>query len=594
MCRLPLFFLAGILLSCKLLQAQSYSVHVHRLDGPDSSLNRLLEAPHPFSLQNAAYSYTRAIIPQLQEGGYLAASADSIAVLPTGYEVYVYLGEQWRWARLSLAGIAPPLLAASGITESQFANRPLHPAQLSRLSERILHWCEDNGYPFARLGLDSVEISTKPGEINARIHVDTGPIRHIDSIIIDGDVHISKAFLMRYLDLYEGGVYNESHILSITRKLHDLSFLQENSSWSIRFRLLDTKLHLNLKERKSNQLNLILGLQPNTVATGKFLFTADAQAAFQNLIGNGESFSFSYQKLQAASPRIKAEAVYPYLLGTPIGADGHFDLYFNGTQYRRTSFDLGGRYALNAQDFIRLYYKGSNNRVINPDTAFIITYHKLPDNIDLNTGGAGIEFQSSRLDYKYNPSKGWSARVSGEALSRKVRKNDGITGIQDGSGFDFTTLYDSLSIQSYQYHVNADLAYYLPLRKRVVLKSAYSGGWISGERLFQNELYQLGGFHMLRGFDEGSIFANQYHILTAELRLLFSRNSNVYLFSDNAWLQSNINGFSNEGFYNGFGLGTVLETKAGQFTIAYGLGRSTGNPLQLRQSKIHINYVAFF
>jgi hemolysin activation/secretion protein len=132
------------------------------------------------------------------------------------------------------------------------------------------------------------------------------------------------------------------------------------------------------------------------------------------------------------------------------------------------------------------------------------------------------------------------------------------------------------------------------LAKRMLLKNAWAGGWISGERLFRNELFQVGGFRLLRGFDEGSLFVNHYHILTEELRFILGRASSVYVFSDNAWLQSRINGFSNEGIYNGFGLGAQLDTKTGQFTIAYGLGRGPQNPIQFRQSRIHIGYVAYF
>jgi outer membrane protein assembly factor BamA len=575
------------------LDAQSYSVRLHRIDGTDASLAELLHPPKSFQQQVAAFSYVQNIIPNLQDDGYLAASADSIKIAPDGYEVWVYVGMPWKWASLSLHGLPLPVITGTGITEVQYANRPLTGKSISNLTERVLRWCEDNGYPFARAGLDSIAEDGRGG-ISGRLSVDQGGLRKIDSIIIEGDVRISKAYLMRYLDVYEGGLYNESHIRRITGRLHDLSFLQEGAAWHIAFTLTTTKLYLNLKERRANQLNAIAGLQPDNAGTGKLLFTVDAQAAFQNILGNGESFSFSYQKLQTASPRIKAEALYPYLLGTPFGVDGHFDLYFKGSEYRRTTFDAGGRYAISARDFIRVYYKGYSNRIINPDTNYIVTYHRLPANVDVTSGGVGTEVQTSRTNYRFNPSRGWTGRLSGEALRRKVIPNDGIARIRDGSGFDYSKLYDTLSAESYQYNVSGDAALYVPLAKRIVVKTAYAGGWISGERLFQNELFQLGGFKLLRGFDEGSLFANQYHILTAELRLLLAGNSNVYLFSDNGWLQTKINGFTTEGLYNGFGVGTTLDTKSGVFTISYGLGRSDANPLQLRQSKIHFGYVAYF
>lgn len=590
---LPLLLFVGMLAPL-CLHAQSYSLRLHSSDGQDSLLQTLVKLPASFREEAQVLDAVRRIPLRMQEAGFLAASVDSFSISGNAYDAWVYSGKQWRFARLSLRTLPPAVMASSGITEAQFANRPLSAAALSRLTSSVLIWCEDNGYPFARVGLDSISEDARGG-INARLALETGKYCRIDSIVTEGDARLSKHFLMRSLDIREGQPYNESRIRKVTQRLRELPFLQESSGSSVAFRITDTRLVLNLKERRANLLNALIGLQPNTAETGKFLLTADAQAAFQNLLGNGESFSFSYQNLQPKSPRIKAEAIYPFLLGTQFGVDGHFDLYFRSTQFRRTTFDVGGRYALTPQDFLRVYYRGASNRVISPDTAYILTYHRLPDNIDVSSAGGGIEVQTLRVDNRLNPRRGWTIRVSAEALQRSIRKNDGITGISDGSGFDFSRLYDSLGDGStYQYQLGGQAAYYVPLTKFIVLKGAYAGGWISGERLFQNELYQLGGFRLLRGFDEGSVFANQYHIATAELRFLLSRNSNVYFFSDNAWLQSRINGFTAEGIYNGFGVGTSLETKTGVFTIAYALGRSPNNPIQLRQSKIHIGYAAYF
>jgi outer membrane protein assembly factor BamA len=590
---LPLLLAVALLLTAEGLRAQSYSLRLHRLDGDTAELLQLLRPPKSFPEQAAAFSFVRQIVPQLQEAGYLAASADSVAVIAEGYEVYIFLGKKWRWARLSLAKVPLPVLAGTGITEAQYTGRPLSPGSLARLTERMLRWCEDNGYPFARVGLDSVA-STEDGGVRAQLAVETGALRRLDSLIIDGDVRISKAFLSRYLGLQEGDLYNESQISRITARLRDLPYLEAGATWRIAFRSTDTKLHISMKERRANQLTAIIGLQPNTAATGKFLLTADVQAAFQNLLASGESFSFSYQKLQAASPRIKAEATYPYLFGTPLGAEGHFDLYFKGQEYRRTMFDIGGRYGITSLDFLRIYYRSYSNRIIAPDTAYILAYHRLPDNIDVTSGGGGTEAQLIHTDYRFNPTRGWALRINGEMLHRTVQKNDGITGIRDASGFDYTTLYDTLPAPTYQYQLSGDAAWYIRLAKRVVLKNAWAGGWISGERLFRNELFQIGGFRLLRGFDEGSLFANQYHILTTELRFILGRASNVYLFADNAWLQSKVNGLTQEGIYNGFGMGALLDTRTGQLTIAYGLGRGPGSPVQLRQSRIHIGYIAYF
>jgi hemolysin activation/secretion protein len=135
---------------------------------------------------------------------------------------------------------------------------------------------------------------------------------------------------------------------------------------------------------------------------------------------------------------------------------------------------------------------------------------------------------------------------------------------------------------------------YLPLLKYAVLKSAYHAAWVSGQNLFRNELYQIGGFQLLRGFDEQSLFTNHYHVFSMEFRILTDQNSYFYFFSDNGFVETRFNKLTTEGWYHGFGVGATLETKTGLFNVSYGLGAGPQNPVQFRLSKIHFGYAAFF
>jgi outer membrane protein assembly factor BamA len=349
-----------------------------------------------------------------------------------------------------------------------------------------------------------------------------------------------------------------------------------------------------LREKKANQLDAIIGLLPNSTETGKFLLTVDAQFAFRNILGQGEGISVSYQSLQYKSPRLKADVIYPYLFGTPFGVEGHFDLYKKDTSFRRTSFQAGVRYQLSPTDYLRVFYQNQSNRLITIDTGYVRSNKKLPENIDVAANGAGLEISFNRTDYRLNPRKGWEASISTSALVRRIRKSDAITGLRDGTGFSYGSLYDSLLDRQYQYLISGHVSNYQPLGRKAVFKTAYNGGWVGGKSLFRNELYQIGGFRLLRGFDEQSIFTNQYHVLSLELRLLLDQNSYFYLFSDNGYIISDFSGFYKDDIYNGFGMGTTLETKSGLFTISYGLGRNSANPIQFRESKIHFGYIAYF
>lgn len=594
MLRFRLFLLLlALAFPASVLKAQSYQVRLHGVDVSDEKINQLIRPLGAFGNQALAYDAVKLIVPRLQEQGYLAASVDSIGIGGAQYEAYVFLGNQYRWASISLNALPPALFSAAGISPQEFTARPLSPKALSRFTERLLTWFENNGYPFAKVWLDSISIEEKGG-ISGKVALDRGNLRKLDSVVISGDVRIAKNYLLRYLDIGEGKPYNEAKLRNISPRLRELPFLQEENPWSVQFRSTESKLYLNLKERPANTANAIIGLLPNSQETGKFLLTIDAQVALQNVLGFGESLSATFQKLQVKSQTVQVDGVWPYLFNTPVGIEAHFTLYKKDSTFLRTDFQAGGRYQFTASDYVRVYYENKGNHLVTTDTAYVIANKKLPDNADVTANGAGVEVIVNHTDYRLNPRKGWQIRIAGNALLRKVKRSDAVTGLRDGTGFDYTTLYDSLDNNAYQYHLNGDLAYFLPIGKKATFKTGYSGGWISGAQLFQNELYQIGGFRLLRGFDEQSIFTNQYHVLTFELRLLLSRTSNVYLFSDNAWLQSRFNNLSTEGLYNGFGIGTSLDTKTGIFTISYALGRSDFNALQLRQSKIHFGYVAYF
>lgn len=584
---------AYILLVTVPLGAQSYRLELQGINVPDEKIIQVVKPGQSYANQTEALTFLQQIIPSLQANGYLAASIDSISLGSNLYRCLIYLGQQYKWARVSFASLPPALVVATAVNPAQWEGRPLAPAGIGKLSERILTWCENNGYPFARVWLDSLEIQ-EDGGVSGHVMLDKGVKRTIDSVVINGEVRISKNYLLRYIDIREGQPYNEQKLRTLSNRLRELPFLQEEKPWSVYFKATDTKLYLNLKERPANQFNAIIGLQPNSQETGKFLLTVDGQAALQNVLGFGESMSLTVQKLQYRSTMIKADVAWPYLFNTPVGAEAHFELYNKDTTFRRTTFQLGGRYQFSATDYLRLFYENRNNGLITIDLPTVLAQKKLPDNIDATANGAGAELILNRTDYRINPRKGWHVRLMANALLRKTKRSDAVLGLTDGSGFNYATLYDSLDQDSYQYRLNGDIACYLPVGKKATFKAAYAGGWISGQKLFMNELYQVGGFKLLRGFDEESIFVNQYHVTTLEFRLLLSPTSNVYLFSDNGWLESRFNGSNSSAVYNGFGVGTSLQTNSGLFTIAYALGRSDLVPLNVRQSKVHFGYVAFF
>ena len=211
----------------------------------------------------------------------------------------------------------------------------------------------------------------------------------------------------------------------------------------------------------------------------------------------------------------------------------------------------------------------------------------------------GIYYGYNNTDYRFNPRRGNEFTIITSAGLRKIRPNTAIVGIKkDGSGndFDYASLYDTLDMRTYLLKLNISGAHYFKTGKQAVLKTAVNGAWLYTHDIFKNEMYQIGGYKLLRGFDEESIYASSYAVLTAEYRFFIGLNSYFFGFADGGWVQNKAYGEvqQKDHTYLGLGIGMAFETKAGIFNLSYAVGKRDDLPVNFRQSKIHFGLVSLF
>nr|MCU0404255.1 BamA/TamA family outer membrane protein [Chitinophagaceae bacterium] len=153
---------------------------------------------------------------------------------------------------------------------------------------------------------------------------------------------------------------------------------------------------------------------------------------------------------------------------------------------------------------------------------------------------------------------------------------------------------DSLALNTYQIRLKLNAAKYFPLGRATVFKLGLQAGTYESGNYFRNELFQIGGFKLLRGFDEESIFARRYAVLTSELRLLSGKNAYFFGFLDAGYAGYKDIETQFDHTYFGSGLGMVLETKNSLINISWAVGKRNDLPLDFRQSKIHLGLINFF
>ncbi len=554
---------------------------------------------HDFNDRSACLQYIEKIPGLLQSKGYPTASVDSIWLDSAQAGIRLFAGAAYTLAYINMQSLDKRILEQAGWNEKSLYNKPLNISRLQQLQDKILRYFEDNGYPFAKIQMDSMEFEND--KLKAVLKVDKGRQYKIDSISILGAVKINNIFLQRYLDIRNGSIYQKSKLENINKRLLELPYLQQSQPWNMTMLGTGAVLNVYLKPKKSSQINVLVGFLPsNQIANNgyepvrtKLLFTGEATINLRNAMGNGELIGLDWQQLQQSSPRLNLQYQQPYLFGSPFGVTTSFDLFKKDSAYLNINFLAGVQYALSLNQTGKIFIQTLNTNLLTVDTNNLRLTRKLPNQIDLSTLSLGVDYLLSKTNYKLNPRKGYELQLTASAGTRKIKRNSVIAKLSDPN-FSYASLYDSIALSTYQFRIKTSVEKYFPMNRSGTLKTAISGGWYQSPNIFRNELFQFGGYKLMRGFDEESIFASQYAVSTVEYRYLIGLNSYFFTFADLGWAN---NQALNQGISNTFigaGIGLALETKAGIFNISFANGKRNDTKFDIRQSKIHLGYVSYF
>lgn len=586
------YFLLSVLLSIvgTKMYAQTVSYKIVYVYQPTINTEKELLLKTQFNNEKSCTDYIQQLPQLLQSKGYISASVDSVIQNNQLYTVHVFVGEKYVWKELLVKQNDWPLLNQAGIQQKEFQTTPFNPQLVEQVQEKLLNYFETVGHPFASISFDSLVISNQT--VSAKLNIQKDILYKMDSIRIFGNAKISKTFLYRYLNMQPNSIYNKEKLQNIDQRLLELPFLQQSQPWQLAMLGKSYLLDVFLENKKSNQVDAIVGLLPNNQQLdGSLLLTVDARIKLQNAFAKGETIALNWQQIQPKSPRLNIQFQQPYIFNSQFGFDFQFDLFKRDSSFLNLQTNIGVLYEISAQKKTKLLYQSYRTNLLDVDTNSIKITKRLPDIIDVVTNSLGVDFAFNNTNYRFNPTKGNELQITATAGSRRIIQNNAISQIKDIS-FNYLSLYDSLNLNTYQFKMKLQAAKYWPTGKFATFKTALQAGTIQSPTIFRNEMFQIGGFKTLRGFDEESIFTNQYAIGTIEYRYLFGLNAFFSVFSDIGFASNTI---INKNFsYIGVGAGLAFETKQGIFNINYAAGKRNDLTLDLRQSKIHIGFVSLF
>ncbi len=576
-----------------------YQLKIVPVDKDTVFIAQTLGLQQNFASRLACVAYINTLPSTLQQKGYGSASIDSVAYDSTMAIIQLYVGPTYKLTYLNTGTVNKHELEQAGWNEKSILNKPFDVERLQLLKENLLAWYEENGYPFAKVQFDSLHFNND--QAGATLKVDKGPLYKIDSLRVFGNARINSIFLQRYLDIKDGSYYQKSKMQNINKRLLELPYIEQKQSWDMTMLGTGSILNLYLLPKKSSQINVLVGFLPaNQVSNNsyeqvrtKLLFTGEATINLKNALGNGELIGLDWQQLQQKSPKLNLQYQQPYLFGSPFGIVTSFDLFKKDSSYLNINFLAGVQYAVSVNQTGKLFFQVLGTNLLNVDTLALRASRKLPNAIDVSSFNVGVEYNINKTNYRLNPRSGIDVQLVATAGTRSIKKNSVIAKMTDPD-FAYSSLYDTIKLKTYQFTIKGFLAKYFQLGRQSTIKTAFSGGWLQSPSIFRNELFQLGGYKLMRGFDEQSIFASAYAVTTAEYRYLVGLNSYFFVFGDYGWAQNNSVDIKVNNTFLGVGLGMAFETKAGIFNISYANGKRNDVKFDLRQSKIHIGYLNYF
>lgn len=532
----------------------------------------------------AAKQSLQHLVHQLQQDAYLTASIDTSYLRHDTLYSHLFIGERYQWARLRNGNVGSSLLTQVGFKEKLYTGKPFLPAEWVKLQEAVLSEAENNGYPFASIRLDSLEITDN--QIDGTVVINKGPLILFDSLQLAGNTKTTRKFLTRYLQLYAGQPYDQQKVKNVLRLLQQLPYLEITQTPLLQFGRERARLYLFLNDKKANQFDGIVGFLPDPQGKNKkLLVTGEVNLDIRNLKGSGKALGLHWRKVQRGSQLLDASYLHPNLLSTPLELGFTFNLYKQDSTFITLKPRL--QFSLNTQRAgkITFFTEWQNSRLLLSPVGL----QERRDSIalaDFTYTAYGLQYLRHTLDNLYFPRQGYQLNGQVAIGNKKIKRNLGRE----------ASYYDTIRLKTTQVSLSLNSEYYFKLSRAGVGLARLKGEALINPQLFYNDLFRIGGLTTLRGFPEYTFYASRYAVGTLEYRLFTGPDSYVLLFYDQGYYHRAIGNDRLTEYPFGLGTGISFSTGAGIFQFIYSVGQSKAlnQPINLNYSRIHFGIISRF
>lgn len=518
--------------------------------------------------------------------GFYSFSIDSVTVEfsddSLSASVQIFLHEQVRTviSSVSFSGntavSSQTLMALIESSEGSSFRQSLAESDI----QSILNYYSRNGYPFASISSDSIQIDPND-ETKLIVHfkIDESAPVSLHEIRTEGNSVTSTDVVVREARLVKGELFDHDKLEKIRRRLERSQLFSSISDPQLyiasgsKSDTLVGGLLITVKEGNTNTFDGIVGYVPSGSPNVDGYFTGNVFVAMRNLFGTGRKALVRWQRETATTQELELQYKEPWIFGIPLSIGGTLFQRKQDSSYVKTKVDLRGEFVISEE----LSVAGT----VSSETVYPSSTVQQFTVFESNAIFFGGELLYDTRDDLRNPTDG---------LRYAATVQQGTKNITGPKQFLSLTTQKTFSVQKY----SLDAETFISTFHRHVIMIGIHGKQISSSQLDVSDLFQFGGTTTLRGYRESQFFASQIAYINWEYRFLTGRASSFFGFIDGGYFSrpaDQIRGITRqEKNLYGFGIGARVETGLGIMNINYALGEGDS----FSNGKIHVGIINEF
>jgi len=495
-------------------------------------------------------------INSLKEKGYIDASVKRFVKIDSlNYRIELNTGLKLKYVEITNNENLEDGIQL--IINKSSKNGLINFEKLQELIDSSVKYYSNKGYPFANLKLDKLR-KVDSFTLKSELLIDLGSKREITKVVVKGYENFPKKFIKNLMGLKSGSELKIDEIRNQMSLINRTNFARSIKDPEILFTDDSTEVFLYLKKVKKNTFDGFIGFNTNE-ENGKLEIQGYAKINLINTFNQGEEIKIDFLSEDSQDRFLNSQLRIPFIFNSPLSLNTGLKLIQKDSIY-------------NSRDF------------------FV--------DIDLLNkqfiGGLGYEKTESVNEIPFQNVEAFKKNIINLFISYELLDPD-----------------DSFEFYNFRFYLKAGIGeknqmdeknkvgkFKIEMKKKfeisekLKINSRFLTEKLDSQNLVTNELLRFGGIESIRGFDQNSIFTNNYKLLNTSVNFYLNNTIYIYTLFDVANYQNKILSINEFIYSGGFGFSSL--TKNGLISVNYAKGTTWGNSFNLKNAKLSVSFVTFF